>query len=189
MNVNKAEWKTIVFDKNSNQCAAPNGTVGHRWSEGGEWNLHLKDTENQLGDLEPALSLLGIEDKTVLLQFPYFGQEQKQIIARGVPVKEIQQNGESVYVTTVFDLMLAQTGVNRGLPGDYPKDYDDPKPYTPAWQEQITGIDRKLAAQIAREFAQNAVDSKGRSMIIMGSGINHWYHSDTIYRAILNLVC
>jgi len=188
MNVNKAEWKTIVFDKNSNQCAAPNGTVGHRWSEGGEWNLHLKDTENQLGDLEPALSLLGIEDKTVLLQFPYFGQEQKQIIARGVPVKEIQQNGESVYVTTVFDLMLAQTGVNRGLPGDYPKDYDDPKPYTPAWQEQITGIDRKLAAQIAREFAQNAVDSKGRSMIIMGSGINHWYHSDTIYRAILNLV-
>ncbi len=25
-------------------------------------------------------------------------------------------------------------------------------------------------------------------MIIMGSGINHWYHSDMIYRTILNLV-
>src|SRR5690606_18432451 len=26
------------------------------------------------------------------------------------------------------------------------------------------------------------------SMIIMGSGINHWFHSDAIYRTILNLV-
>ena len=25
-------------------------------------------------------------------------------------------------------------------------------------------------------------------MIIMGAGINHWFNSDTIYRAILNLV-
>src|SRR5699024_4414047 len=55
-------------------------------------------------------------------------------------------------------------------------------------QEKYTNVQPELVAQIAREFAQNAIDSKGRSMIIMGSGINHWYHSDTIYRAILNLV-
>ncbi len=42
--------------------------------------------------------------------------------------------------------------------------------------------------QVAREFAQNAIDTDGRSMIIMGAGINHWFNSDTIYRAILNLV-
>src|SRR5690606_30885506 len=30
--------------------------------------------------------------------------------------------------------------------------------------------------------------TKGRSMIIMGAGINHWYNSDVIYRAIINLV-
>ena len=42
--------------------------------------------------------------------------------------------------------------------------------------------------QVAREFAQNAIDTKGRSMIIMGAGINHWFNSDTIYRAVLNLV-
>ena len=29
----------------------------------------------------------------------------------------------------------------------------------------------------------NAEESNGRSMIIMGAGTNHWFHSDTIYRA------
>ncbi|MGM8216446.1 nitrate reductase subunit alpha [Bacillaceae bacterium W0354] len=188
MNVEKADWKTIVYDKKSNQFAAPNGTIGHRWQEGGEWNLHLKDTENDLGDLEPLLTFLGKEDDQVIVQFPHFNQDEREIIKRGVPVKQIEQNGEVLYVTTVFDLLLAQCGVNRNLPGDYPRDYDDPVPFTPAWQEELTGVDKKTVAQIAREFAQNAIDSKGRSMIVMGSGINHWYHSDTIYRAILNLV-
>ena len=45
-------------------------------------------------------------------------------------------------VTTVFDLMLAQYGVARdGLPGAWPTAYDDAaEPYTPAWQEAITGV-------------------------------------------------
>lgn len=41
---------------------------------------------------------------------------------------------------------------------------------------------------MAKEFAQNAIDTGGRSMIIMGAGINHWFNSDTIYRSVLNLV-
>jgi len=33
--------------------------------------------------------------------------------------------------------MMAQYGVPRGLPGEYPEGYDDRRaPYTPAWQEQ-----------------------------------------------------
>ena len=42
-------------------------------------------------------------------------------------------------------------------------------------------------ARLAREFAQNAADTQGRSMIIVGAGTNHWYHSDTIYRCMLLL--
>lgn len=186
--LNNAEWKTVVWDENTNTFAVPNGSIGHRWGEEGKWNLHLLDESNQLADITPLLSFLGQEDQLVTLEIPHFEQEGRQILQRSIPVKTIWQNGEPLLVTTVFDLLLAKTGISRGLPGDYPKDYDDPKPFTPAWQEAITGVDRKLAAQIAREFAQNAIDSKGRSMIIMGSGINHWYHSDTIYRAILNLV-
>ena len=41
--------------------------------------------------------------------------------ARGVPVRHIETtNGERVPVTTVFDLIMAQCGVGRGLAGDYP---------------------------------------------------------------------
>ena len=49
--------------------------------------------------------------------------------------------------------------------------YDDASaPYTPAWQEAITGVPAAAAARIGREFAQNAEDSHGRSMIVMGAG-------------------
>src|SRR5690606_27000563 len=58
---------------------------------------------------------------------------------------------------------------------------------TPAWQEKFTGVPGEAAARIGREFAQNAEDSKGRSMILMGAGTNHWFHSDTIYRTFLAL--
>jgi nitrate reductase alpha subunit len=92
-------------------------------------------------------------------------------------------------VTTVFDLMLAQYGVARpGLPGTWPTGYDDAEvPYTPAWQEPITGVPGAAVARIAREFADNADRSGGRSMILMGAGTNHWFHSDTTYRAMLTL--
>ncbi|MDK7113471.1 molybdopterin-dependent oxidoreductase, partial [Bifidobacterium breve] len=62
--------------------------------------------------------------------------------------------------------------------------YDDQQSkYTPAWQESITGVKASTVTQIAREFAQNAIETGGRSMIIMGAGINHWFNSDTIYRS------
>ncbi len=106
---------------------------------------------------------------------------------RGVPARRVGGR----LVTTVLDLLLAQYGVNRpelGLPGEWPAGYDDDAtPATPAWQERFTGVPAAAAARIGREFAQNALDSGGRSMIIMGAGTNHWFHSDTIYRAMLAL--
>lgn len=187
-NVSNGEWKTVLWDKKTNQFAIPNGTIGGRWDNDGNWNLHLKDHNLNLEELEPALTMLGRHDTDVPVDFAHFEVENKTILTRNVPVKEVKKGDKTIYVTTVFDLMTAKVGISRGLSGDYPKDYNDMKPYTPAWQEALTGIDRKLCAQVAREFAQNAIDSNGRSMIIMGSGINHWFHADTTYRAILNLV-
>ena len=104
---------------------------------------------------------------------------------RGVPARRI--GGQ--LVTTVFDLLAAQLGVRRGdLPGDWPADDDGPKPYTPAWQEEHTGVDAGRVTRIAREFARNAERTNGRSMIVMGAGTNHWFHSDQIYRGMLSLV-
>jgi nitrate reductase / nitrite oxidoreductase, alpha subunit len=93
-------------------------------------------------------------------------------------------------VTTVFDLMLAQHGVARpDLPGEWPAGYDDPtSPYTPAWQAEITSVPAEACIRIAREFANNAEQSNGRSMIIMGAGICQWFHADATYRSILSLL-
>lgn len=188
MPVKHAEWKMAVIDKNSKTIVIPNGSIGHRWGNKGQWNLLQKDEEGH--SFEPELTILGQEDGIIDIKFPYFDRDGTGTVSRSVPVKKVTiASGEQIYVTTVFDLMLAHYGVHReGLDSGYSFSYEDNQPYTPAWQEKYTGIDKKLVVKIAREFAQNAVDTKGRSMIIMGAGINHWFNGDTIYRSILNLV-
>ena len=86
-------------------------------------------------------------------------------------------------VATVYDLLFAQFGVGRGLAGDYPTSYDDIGPYTPAWQEQFTKIGRDTVIQLAREFAGNAEATNGKSMVIVGASLNHWYNNNLSYRA------
>jgi len=111
-------------------------------------------------------------------------------LLRGVPVRYIDTtDGEAkkpkkVAVTTVYDLIMAQYGVDRGLPGEYPSNYKDKdSAYTPAWQEIFTGVDSKTVIQFAREWANTASVTQGKCMIIIGAGCNHWYHNNLIYRA------
>ena len=178
-----AEWKTVLLDARTGEPAVPHGSIGFRWGDEGmgKWNL-------ELGDVDPALTLLGRHDELVELDLPRFdvGDAGGEVLRRGVPAKRVGGR----LVTTVFDLMAAQLGVHReGLPGTWPTGYDDAsEPYTPAWQEPITGVDAGRVTRVAREFARNAERSNGRSMIVLGAGTNHWFHSDQIYRAILQLV-
>ncbi|HET7521846.1 MAG TPA: nitrate reductase subunit alpha, partial [Bacillales bacterium] len=181
------DWKTVVWDETTDSPAVPVGSQGYRWDRSKKWHLAQEDEHGT--PLAPCLGLLDRADGEFTVDFPYFGSGEGEALRRGVPVKRItNKRGESIWVTTVYDLMMAHVGVDRGLSGDYPKSYDDDKPYTPAWQEAITGVDREHAIQVAREFADNAAHTKGKSMIAMGAGTNHWYHSDVIYRSILNLV-
>nr|BFE73516.1 hypothetical protein GCM10020092_068170 [Actinoplanes digitatis] len=142
----------------------------------GRWNLDL-------GAIVPRLGCAG--GAAVQVALPRFDNDTPELMTRGVPTVRVAGR----LVTTVYDLMLAQYGVSRpGLPGVWPSGYDDPAvPYTPAWQEPITGVPAAAVARIAREFADNAERSGGRSMILMGAGTNHWFHSDTTYRAMLAL--
>ena len=85
--------------------------------------------------------------------------------------------------------MLANYGLDRGLDDDQvAQSYDDDIPYTPAWQEKITGVKREQIIQVAREFADTADKTHGRSMVILGAAINHWYHMDMTYRGIINML-
>ncbi len=175
-----AESKTVLLDAEGNPVV-PNGSLGFRFNDSGKgrWNLDL-------GDVVPMLTLHAEGTRTAEVDLPRFDATDGTgaVLHRGVPVREV--GGQ--LVTTVFDLLLAQYGVGRdGLPGHWPTGYEDDEPYTPAWQEGITSVSAATCTKIAREFARNAEESGGRSMILMGAGTNHWFHSDTIYRAFLTL--
>ena len=178
-------WKPAMIDT-TGRVRIPRGAIGHRYGEEGlgQWNLDL-------GDIDPALTLYRAADgsaaESVEIELPRFDAADGTVAyeRRGVPVVRV---GDRL-VTTVLDLLLAQYGVRRdGLPGVWPESFDDVSvPATPAWQEQHTGVPAAQVTRLAREWAQNAIDTEGRGMILLGAGVNHWFHSDQIYRAILLL--
>jgi nitrate reductase / nitrite oxidoreductase, alpha subunit len=189
LETNNAQWKTVVYDSATQGVRVPNGSIGFRWNEEGRWNLNLEAEGRRI---DPLLSFAEQPDGWQTVSFPVFesaGASSRQGL---VPVKTLQTPAGKLQVTTVFDLMAAHLGVlpkgAPAAPADYPAGYDDPKPYTPAWQEAITGVPAADAIRVAREFAANAEKTRGKSMIFLGAGTNHWYHSDMIYRTIINLV-
>lgn len=183
-----AEWKPVIYDEAAGELIVPNGTMGQRWEKDVKWNLILEREDGTR--IEPALSVEPHGGEWTEIVFPYFDAAGNGTFTRSIPAKTITlADGSTRLAATVYDLMLSQYGVNRPGSTHTAKGYDDAEShYTPAWQERITGVKASLVVQIAREFAQNALDTGGRSMIIMGAGINHWFNSDTIYRSILNLV-
>ena len=204
---NHPEWKTIAYDT-AGQPVVPNGAIGFRWGDegrddAGKWNLENKDARDG-HEVKLKLSVLENADQVPELAdvaFPYFGgvnsphftanAQQGDINLARVPVARMRltQDGKAVdaLVATVFDLQAAQYGIDRGL-GSGAASYDDNAPYTPAWAEAITGVPREQIVTVAREFAANADKTQGRSMIIIGAGMNHWYHADMNYRGVINLL-
>lgn len=206
---NNAEWKTLAFD-DSGKVVLPNGSIGFRWGESGDgvgkWNLENKEAR---GDAEVKLRLSLTEAGThevAEVAFPYFGgidtphfESNKQaggdVLLRKVPVTKLRlckdgvpvEEQREVLVATVFDLMAAHYGIERGY-GDGAKSYDDDTAYTPAWQERITGVPRDQVIAVARQFADNADKTRGKSMVIIGAAMNHWYHCDMNYRGIINML-
>jgi nitrate reductase alpha subunit len=193
---NNAEWKTVAFDENG-KLALPTGSVGFRWGEKGKWNLEAKDGRDGR-DVTLKMSLIGDRDAVAPVAFPYFGgakhehfnaTNHQDVLVRNVPVRKLVLNGEETLAATVFDLILANYGIDRELGGaDVAMSFDDDVPYTPAWQEQITGVPRGQVIAVARQFAENADKTQGKSMVIVGAGLNHWYHMDMIYRGIINML-
>jgi len=180
-NAEHGDWKLLVFDRASGEPRMPQGTVGFRWGEPkGQWNLDLVDGADGSA-IDPEVTLIDRHDDVLPVEFNDFGRSTT--VRRGVPVRYIATPDGRVPVTTVFDLLAAQLGVGRGLDGEYPTSYDDVGAYTPAWQEAYTGIDRETVIRFAREFAANAEATSGKSMIIIGAGVNQWYHNNLNYRA------
>ena len=194
---NNPEWKTVGLDAKSGKVVVPNGSIGFRWGDKGKWNLEERDSSGD--DIELRLGLKGAEDEIASVRFPYFANtasngfastDHPDVLTRNVPVKKMKlADGSEAMVACVYDLLLANYGVDQGLGGDHlAKDYDDPEPYSPAWAEAITSVPRDQIIATARGFATNAEKTNGKSMIIIGAGMNHWYHMDMNYRAVMNML-
>jgi len=194
-----AEWKTIAVDEADGGLVSPQGSVGYRWDGSGRWNIEEREgIEGR--EVRLQLSLLAAMGDVAAVAFPYFAHEAPEqwesregesVQYRRVPCRQITLgDGSRARVATVYDLTMANYALDRGLGGDHvARDYDDETaPYTPAWQEKITGVDRAKVIQVAREFADNAAKTRGRSMIIVGAAMNHWYHMDMNYRGLINML-
>ena len=195
---NNPDWKTVAYDESSSNLVTPNGSVGFRWGEQGRWNLEERegtaDKETKL-----QLTLIDGEANATPVAFPYFGGQehphfpnnaQEEVQIRNVPFRNIKlADGSTAKVSTVYDLMMANYGLDRSIGGEnVASSFDDDIPYTPAWQEAITGVSREKVIQVAREFADTANKTNGRSMIIVGAAMNHWYHMDMNYRSLINML-
>jgi nitrate reductase alpha subunit len=201
---NNPDWKTVACDEHG-KVVLPKGAIGFRWgpdgrADQGQWNLEAKEAQ-QGREVKLRLSPLegGVAGAaTAKVGFPYFGgiesahfpnNVQSDVLVRTVPVQRIATRAGEVLVATVFDLQAANYGVARGLAGERAAaSYDDDVPYTPAWQERITGVPRDQVIAVARQFAENADSTQGRSMVIIGAAMNHWYHSDMNYRGVINML-
>ncbi|MGH8228154.1 MAG: molybdopterin-dependent oxidoreductase, partial [Steroidobacteraceae bacterium] len=210
---NNPEWKPIAFDETSGHLVVPHGSIGFRWGEHGRWNLESRDASTGR-ETRLALTLEGTHDEYALVEFPEFCDDgTKKTHRRRVPARRLGTEQGTVLVATAFDLLAAHYGIDRGFgkPASasasaaasagatgaeatagsedaIAADYDAIAPCTPAWAEAITGVPRAEIIRVARELAQTAAKSRGRCMAIVGSGINHWYHTDMTYRGIINVL-
>ncbi|MFO1148063.1 MAG: nitrate reductase subunit alpha [Alsobacter sp.] len=192
---NNPDWKSVAYDDASGSLVVPNGSVGFRWGEQGKWNLEERASGS---DTKLRLSLAEHSDGMAAVAFPYFGNREHDhfkgtdhpdVLVRNVPVKTLKLADGETRVATVYDLFLANYGVDRGFGGgDVAKSYAENVPYTPAWCERISGVPRAQVETVAREFARNAEKTNGRSMIIVGAAMNHWFHMDMNYRGIINML-
>lgn len=194
---NNPEWKPVALDEVSGEVVVPRGSAGFRWGEQGKWNLEERDSQGR--EVRLRKTLADAHDRMVPVAFPYFGSQaphtfvatqHPEILLRHVPVREVElADGKRALAATVFDLLCANYGLDRGFGGDHvARHYDEDVPFTPAWAERITGVPRERIVQVAREFADNAEKTQGKSMVILGAGLNHWYHMDMSYRGIIALL-
>ncbi|MEK6421348.1 MAG: nitrate reductase subunit alpha [Burkholderia gladioli] len=197
----RCEWKSVMIDDASGACVVPVGSIGFRWAgteeaDRGKWNLRERTAGGEA--FTARLSLVADHDTAVDVLFPYFGNRPHahfaatrhgSTLTRRIGARRFATRNGELLVATVYDLFIANYGLDQGLGGpDVAASYDDDLPYTPAWQEAITGVKRADAIAVARQFADNALKTRGKSMVIVGAGLNHWFHMDMSYRAIINML-
>ena len=105
-----------MWDEDANAPKMPMGSSGFRWAETkGKWNLLLKDGKDG-SEIKPRLTFLEDNDGVVQVELDNFGAGTIHDSRRAVQDAQTT-DGTTVQVATVYDVLMAQYGVNRGSGG------------------------------------------------------------------------
>ena len=192
---NNPEWKTVAYDETTGEIVVPNGSVGFRWGEKGKWSLEEKASRQP--DTRLRLSLADIRDE-LAGRFPVFRQSRARPFrghrsSRCAHAQRADQDaaltdGETWWLRSSISSSPITASIAASAARISARAMTIIEPYTPAWAEKISGVPRDQIVTVAREFALNAEKTGGRSMVIVGAGLNHWYHMDMNYRGIINML-
>jgi nitrate reductase alpha subunit len=126
--------------------------------------------------------------ETAKVAFPYFG---------GIEHEHFPNNGAGDVLVRTAPCRLATLGrQRRGNAGRHrlrparrqlrrrarpagrtrPRTSTTTRPTRRPGRKRITGTPREQLITVARQFADNADKTQGRSMVIIGAAMNHWYH-------------
>ena len=121
---NNPEWKTVAYDEATGESwcrTALSASAGARRASGISRSRPSHGQRRKL-----RLSLAGVKMRSRAVGFPYFGNREHDyfmgtdhpdVLLRNVPVKTLQLAEGETLVATVFDLFLANYGVDRGFGG------------------------------------------------------------------------
>ncbi len=132
------EWKTVAYDEATGEIVVRTARW-FRWGDKGKWNLEERDSKGR--ETRLRLSLAGVRDELADVAFPYFGNREHDhfagtdhpsVLMRKVPAKRIALKDGDALVASVYDLFIANYGVDCGFGGEHlAKSYDDVEPIPP----------------------------------------------------------
>ena len=205
---NNPEWKTVAFDE-AGKVVLPNGAIGFRWgpdgrADQGQWNLEAKEAQNG-SEVKLKLSLLEGDapgKETAKVGFPYFGGidsehfpnnaegENGDVLVRTVPVQRIALGQRARrWWPPCSTCRWRTTAWRAGCPASWRRRATTTT--RPTRRPGRSASPARRATQVitvARQFAENADKTHGKSMVIIGAAMNHWYHSDMNYRGVINML-
>ena len=195
---NNPEWKTVAFDETSGKhCRAqrlgrlPLGREG-QVEPGGEGDADGRETKLQL-------TLRRRQGRVRRRRLSLLRQPRARPLRRHRPPERAgaQRSGQARAArrtarrwlrrcSTCSSPTTASTAASAAPTSPSPTTRTCPT--RRRGPRSITGVPRDQIIQVAREFARNAEKTNGRSMIIIGAAMNHWFHCDMNYRGVINML-
>ena len=181
------DWKLLMWDaRGRTSPACRTASIGDRWATRARRASGTSSctTACSTKPIDPELTFLDGNDGIGRGRARVLRRREATITARRCRSARSRPSTGPVHghdrASTCSWPSSASTAVSRATT---PPSYDDADaPYTPAWQEQYTGIHRDTVIQFAREWGRNGELTNGKNMIIIGAGANHWYHNNLLYR-------